>query len=68
MQIKQKGEFKVVGLEIKSSVQECIKNNPHPKLWEDFMKRVGEIKNRVGNMYYGYSKEISKKVLNSGGW
>lgn len=61
METKEKEEFKVVGLEITSSVQECIDNNPHPKLWEDFMKRVGEIKNKVGDIYYGYSKEISKK-------
>ncbi len=61
MEIKEKGEFKVVGIEIKTNVQECIDNNPHPKLWGDFMERVGEIKNRVGEIYYGVSKEISKQ-------
>ncbi len=57
---KEKGEFKVVGLEITSSVKECTENNPHPKLWEDFMKRAGEIKNRVGDIWYGVSEELSK--------
>ena len=61
MEIKEKDEFMVVGLEIKSSVQECMKNNPHPKLWEDFMKRVDEIKNKKGDIVYGVSEEISKE-------
>jgi AraC family transcriptional regulator len=45
--IKEKPEFKVVGMEITSTVQECMTNNPYPALWEKFMGRVHEIKNRV---------------------
>lgn len=46
MDVIEKGEMKVVGMEIDTSVQECIENNKCPGLWEDFMKRASEIKNR----------------------
>jgi AraC family transcriptional regulator len=61
MEIKEKEEFKVVGLQITTTVQECISNNPHPKLWKDFLEKAEKIRNRVGNKSYGVSKEISKK-------
>jgi AraC family transcriptional regulator len=64
VEVKERPEFKVVGIEITTTVQECMENNPHPKLWEDFMKRLPEIKNRKGNIFYGVSEEISKKDCN----
>lgn len=64
VEIKEKPEFKVVGKEIETTVQECMTNNPHPKLWTDFMQHLSKIQNRVGNIFYGVSKEISKKDCN----
>ena len=64
MEIKQKDEFKVAGLQITTTVQECSSNNPHPKLWKDFLARIEEIRNRVGNKFYGVCKEISKHHCN----
>lgn len=52
--MKTKKSFKVVGIEVETTVQECMsKDNPCPKLWEDFMKRYKEIKNTVGGTMYG---------------
>ena len=52
----EKEEFKVIGLECHTNVQECASgNSPAPKLWEDFLKRSGEIKNRKGKEFYGVS-------------
>ena len=60
--IKEKPEFKVVGIEIKSTVQECMTNNPFPALWEKFMTRIPEIKNRVNEKeFWGPSFEINKE-------
>jgi len=61
MEIKEKGEFKVVGLEIETTVQECMNNNPHTKLWEEFMKQVWKIKNRAGPEFYGVCISINEK-------
>ena len=61
MEIKQRDSFKVVGLQITSSVQECIKDNPHPKLWDEFLKRIDEIKNRKGKTMYGVCEEVTKE-------
>jgi len=64
METKEIPELKVIGLEITTTVQECATNNPHPKLWRDFMKRVDEIKNRVGTNFYGICIETSKQECN----
>ena len=61
--IKEKPEFKVVGMEITSTVQDCMKNNPFPALWEKFMSRVHEIKNRVNEKeYWGPCFTIDEKA------
>ncbi len=49
-------EFKVIGLECHTSVQECSgPKNPAPKLWADFRKRLSEIKTRKSDKFYGVS-------------
>lgn len=56
MRKDEKESFRVVGISVPTSVQECIENNKIPKLWEDFMKRLGEIKNKVNEkIFYGLS-------------
>jgi AraC family transcriptional regulator len=59
--IQEKGEFKVVGIELISNVQECIKNNPYPALWQRFMPKASEIKNRVNEKeFFGPCFTISQ--------
>ncbi|MFC1691585.1 GyrI-like domain-containing protein [Nanoarchaeota archaeon] len=61
--IIEKPEFKIVGLEITTTVQECMGDKQRiTQLWKNFMSRLGEIKNQVnGKVHYGYSITISKK-------
>ena len=53
-------EFDVVGLQIKTSVEECQKDNKMPELWENFISRADEIKHRDGENFYGVSITESK--------
>ncbi len=56
MEIKEKAGFKVVGIGIDTSVQECIKNNKIPALWKKFIDELWMINNRVdGKNFYGLS-------------
>ncbi len=55
MENKNRDEFKIIGLQIETSVQECKNDNKMPALWEEFIKRVPEISNRVGENFYGVS-------------
>ncbi|MFC1742025.1 GyrI-like domain-containing protein [Nanoarchaeota archaeon] len=56
--IKERGEFTVIGLQIETSVQECGK--VLPGLWEEFMKREGEITaKKDAAVHYGVCKATS---------
>ena len=53
--IVEKQEFKVVGMDCQTSVQECMgEANKLPALWEKFVGKVNEVKNRSdAKVFYG---------------
>jgi predicted transcriptional regulator YdeE len=61
METKEKDEFKVVGLDCRTSVQECGK--VLPALWQDFMKRADEVKNKKDDKVH-YGMCFAKKDCN----
>jgi predicted transcriptional regulator YdeE len=54
MEFKNKEEFSVIGLEVETTVQETqSEKNKLPKLWQDFMQRIEELKNLTPGVHYG---------------
>ncbi len=47
MKIVEKEAFKIVGMEIETTVQECIEDSKLSSLWERFMARFLEVKDKV---------------------
>jgi predicted transcriptional regulator YdeE len=54
MEFKTKNEFTIIGLEVETSVQETQSTkNKLPKLWQDFMQRIEQLKNLKPGVHYG---------------
>ena len=51
METKQIDEFKVVGIEIETTVETC--KDVMGKLWGDFLAKMSDIKNITGDKMYG---------------
>ena len=58
-EIYQQRKMYIVGLQTQFLGTQIPKLNLEP-LWQDFMKRVDEIKNKTGDKYYGLVKVLNK--------